>query len=70
MLQVQYSLLSAGPDQSAIKSVADDLGIVLIAYSPLALGLLTGGCASVPLCMSSMDGGCGRALGEAVSMYI
>jgi aryl-alcohol dehydrogenase-like predicted oxidoreductase len=23
--------------------VADDLGIVLIAYSPLALGLLTGG---------------------------
>lgn len=41
-LQVQYSLLSAGPAQSAIKSVADDLGITLIAYSPLALGLLTG----------------------------
>lgn len=41
-LQVQYSLLSAGPAQSAIKAVADDLGIVLIAYSPLALGLLTG----------------------------
>lgn len=41
-LQVQYSLLSAGPAQSAIKSVADDLGVTLIAYSPLALGLLTG----------------------------
>lgn len=41
-LQVQYSLLSAGPAQSAIKSVADNLGITLIAYSPLALGLLTG----------------------------
>ncbi|WIA14693.1 hypothetical protein OEZ85_003191 [Tetradesmus obliquus] len=40
--QVQYSLLSAGPAQSSIKAVADDLGIVLIAYSPLALGLLTG----------------------------
>jgi pyridoxine 4-dehydrogenase len=43
-LQVQYSLLSCGPAQSSIKAVADDLGIVLIAYSPLALGLLTGGC--------------------------
>lgn len=42
MQQVQYSLLSAGPAQSAIKSAADDLGVTLIAYSPLALGLLTG----------------------------
>lgn len=41
--QVQYSLLSCGAAQSSIKAVADDLGIVLIAYSPLALGLLTGG---------------------------
>lgn len=25
-----------------VKEVCDDLGVVLIAYSPLALGLLTG----------------------------
>jgi len=41
-LQVQYSLLSAGPAQSSVKAAADDLGITLIAYSPLTLGLLTG----------------------------
>lgn len=40
--QVQYSLLSAGPAQSSVKAAADDLGITLIAYSPLTLGLLTG----------------------------
>lgn len=40
--QVQYSLLSSGAAQSSTKAVADDLGVVLIAYSPLALGLLTG----------------------------
>jgi aryl-alcohol dehydrogenase-like predicted oxidoreductase len=44
VLQVQYSLLSSGSAQSSTKAVADDLGVVLIAYSPLALGLLTGGC--------------------------
>ena len=42
-LQVQYSLLSTYPvTQLGIKEVCDDLGIKLIAYSPLALGLLTG----------------------------
>lgn len=42
-LQVQYSLLSTYPvTQLGIKEVCDDLGIQLIAYSPLALGLLTG----------------------------
>jgi pyridoxine 4-dehydrogenase len=42
-LQVQYSLLSAYPvTQLEIKDVCDELGIKLIAYSPLALGLLTG----------------------------
>eukprot|EP00775_Hariotina_reticulata_P001988 gene1988-2310_t len=40
--QVQFSLLSIGSAQSSVKAVADDLGIVLIAYSPLGLGLLTG----------------------------
>lgn len=42
-LQVQYSLLSTYPvTQLGIKEVCDELGIQLIAYSPLALGLLTG----------------------------
>lgn len=42
-LQVQYSLLSTYPvTQLQLKDVCDELGIQLIAYSPLALGLLTG----------------------------
>ncbi len=42
-LQVQYSLLSTYPvTELGIKEVCDELGIQLIAYSPLALGLLTG----------------------------
>jgi pyridoxine 4-dehydrogenase len=42
-LQVQYSLLSTYPvTQLGLKSVCDELGIKLIAYSPLALGVLTG----------------------------
>ncbi len=42
-LQVQYSLLSTYPiTQLGVKEVCDELGIQLIAYSPLALGLLTG----------------------------
>jgi pyridoxine 4-dehydrogenase len=41
-VQVQYSLLSNGPQQEAVKAACDDLGLALIAYSPLALGVLTG----------------------------
>lgn len=40
--QVQYSLLSRGPLQEDVKSACDDLGIAMIAYSPLGLGMLTG----------------------------
>lgn len=40
--QVQFSLLSMGEDQMEIKSICDSLGIRLIAYSPLGLGMLTG----------------------------
>ncbi|KAL1337282.1 hypothetical protein HN51_031938 [Arachis hypogaea] len=40
--QVQFSLLSMGEDQLEIKSICDSLGIQLIAYSPLGLGMLTG----------------------------
>ncbi|RMH75365.1 MAG: aldo/keto reductase [Cyanobacteria bacterium J007] len=42
-LQVQYSLLSTYPvSELNVKEICDELGIQLIAYSPLALGLLTG----------------------------
>ncbi|MEM8641033.1 MAG: aldo/keto reductase [Cyanobacteria bacterium P01_G01_bin.54] len=42
-LQVQYSLLSTTPvTELGVKATCDELGIQLIAYSPLALGLLTG----------------------------
>ena len=42
-LQVQYSLLSTYPvSELDLKAVCDELDIKLIAYSPLALGLLTG----------------------------
>ncbi|XP_050385627.1 pyridoxal reductase, chloroplastic [Argentina anserina] len=40
--QVQFSLLSVGDDQLEIKNICDSLGIRLIAYSPLGLGMLTG----------------------------
>ncbi|KAM7467650.1 hypothetical protein LguiB_015212 [Lonicera macranthoides] len=40
--QVQYSLLSNGEDQIEIKNISDSLGIRLISYSPLGLGMLTG----------------------------
>jgi len=42
-LQVQYSLLSTYPvTELGLKETCDELGIRIIAYSPLALGLLTG----------------------------
>ena len=42
-LQVQYSLLSTYPvTELGVKDVCDGLGIKLIAYSPLCLGILTG----------------------------
>jgi pyridoxine 4-dehydrogenase len=42
-LQVQYSLLSTYPlSELGLKEMCDELGIKIIAYSPLALGLLTG----------------------------
>ena len=40
--QVQYSLLSRGPQQEETRAVCRDLGVQMIAYSPLALGMLTG----------------------------
>lgn len=41
-LQVQYHLLSRFPELNGTRETCDELGIRTIAYSPLALGLLTG----------------------------
>jgi len=35
---VQFSLISRGPQQLETKAICDQLGIRLIAYSPLGLG--------------------------------
>jgi pyridoxine 4-dehydrogenase len=40
--QIQYSLLSRGKLQRDAKAACDDLGVSMIAYSPLGLGMLTG----------------------------
>lgn len=42
-LQIQYSLLSTQPvTELGLKDICDELGIKIIAYSPLCLGVLTG----------------------------
>ena len=41
-LQVQYSLLSRGPAQEEVRALCRDMGVQMIAYSPLALGMLVG----------------------------
>jgi aryl-alcohol dehydrogenase-like predicted oxidoreductase len=40
--QVEYSLLHRKPDQNGVMEACHELGVTLIAYSPLAKGLLTG----------------------------
>jgi len=40
--QVQYNLLDRSPERTGLERVCRDLGVTLIAYSPLAQGLLTG----------------------------
>lgn len=40
--QVQYSLLSRQPERNGMFEVAAELGVRILAYSPLCLGLLTG----------------------------
>ncbi|KAG8387116.1 hypothetical protein BUALT_Bualt03G0219800 [Buddleja alternifolia] len=40
--QVNYSLIYRLPEENGVKSACDELGITLIAYSPLAQGALTG----------------------------
>ena len=40
--QVQYSLLHRGPEHNGLLDVCRELDVTLIAYSPLAMGVLTG----------------------------
>ncbi|XP_021909837.1 LOW QUALITY PROTEIN: uncharacterized oxidoreductase At1g06690, chloroplastic-like [Carica papaya] len=40
--QVNYSLIYRAPEQNDVKAACDELGITLIAYSPIAQGALTG----------------------------
>lgn len=40
--QVQYSLLYRAPEQNGVLKACQELGVTLIAYSPLCQGLLTG----------------------------
>ena len=40
--QVEFSLLERSPERSGLLQACRDMGVTLIAYSPLAMGLLTG----------------------------
>ncbi|PIA30226.1 hypothetical protein AQUCO_05700145v1 [Aquilegia coerulea] len=40
--QVNYSLIYRLPEENSVKATCDELGITLIAYSPIAQGVLTG----------------------------
>ncbi|MCC6905286.1 MAG: aldo/keto reductase [Anaerolineae bacterium] len=40
--QVEYSLLNRGPERSGLLRACAELGITLIAYSPIGMGMLTG----------------------------
>ncbi|XP_034702705.1 uncharacterized oxidoreductase At1g06690, chloroplastic [Vitis riparia] len=40
--QVNYSLLYRLPEENGVKAACDELGVTLIAYSPIAQGALTG----------------------------
>eukprot|EP00262_Sarcandra_glabra_P021096 TRINITY_DN8714_c0_g1_i1.p1 TRINITY_DN8714_c0_g1~~TRINITY_DN8714_c0_g1_i1.p1 ORF type:complete len:367 (-),score=74.90 TRINITY_DN8714_c0_g1_i1:118-1218(-) len=40
--QVNYSLIYRIPEENGVKAACDELGITLIAYSPIAQGILTG----------------------------
>ncbi|XP_038899439.1 uncharacterized oxidoreductase At1g06690, chloroplastic-like isoform X2 [Benincasa hispida] len=40
--QVNYSLIYRAPEENGVKDACDELGVTLIAYAPLAQGVLTG----------------------------
>jgi pyridoxine 4-dehydrogenase len=68
-LQVQYSLLSTYPvEELGVKETCDELGIKLIAYSPLALGILTGKYTETNLPKGIRGWSCKQILPEARSL--
>jgi pyridoxine 4-dehydrogenase len=68
-LQVQYSLLSTYPvEELGVKETCDELGIKLIAYSPLALGILTGKYSENNLPSGIRGWSCKQILPEARSL--
>jgi aryl-alcohol dehydrogenase-like predicted oxidoreductase len=40
--QIKYSLLARSPERTGLLKLCNDLGVTVIAYSPIAQGLLTG----------------------------
>jgi len=42
--QVNYSLVYRLPEENGVKAACDDLGVTLIAYSPIAQGKLIQSC--------------------------
>ncbi len=40
--QVEYSLLQRAPEKNGVMAACKEMGVTLIAYSPLAMGVLTG----------------------------
>jgi aryl-alcohol dehydrogenase-like predicted oxidoreductase len=40
--QVQFSILYRAPERNGVLAACKELGVTLIAYSPMAQGLLTG----------------------------
>lgn len=52
--QVQYSLLSRGAQQEEVRALCRDLGVQMIAYSPLALGMLSGDAPQLWCCHALM----------------
>ena len=52
-LQVKYSLADRSPEKDGLLAKCKELGVTLIAHSPLAQGLLTG-----VLTLSMHDFGC------------
>src|SRR5262249_43902708 len=40
--QVEYSLLERSPERTGLLKLCNELGVTLIAYSPLAMGMLSG----------------------------
>ena len=50
--QVQYSLLYREPERNGVLDTCRELGITLIAYSPMCQGLLTGGASHIPCLFS------------------